>query len=265
MSPAVHNWGFARLGLAKVYMAFPTPPERLADVVAAVRALPVAGLSVTIPHKEGVGALVDRVTARAATVGAVNTLYWDGKTLVGENTDVAGFLLGLGVGSGASASAGGASAVVPDSALVLGAGGVARAALAGLREAGVARVAVCNRSAARAVALAEEFGVRAVAWEARYAEDADLLVNATPLGMRGKAEEATPWDAARFRPGRTAYDLVYNPLETRFLREARAAGCAVVDGLTMFVGQAREQFWLWTGCELPETEARAVVLAAMGA
>jgi shikimate dehydrogenase len=196
--------------------------------------------------------LVDEVTDRARTIGAVNTLYWRDHKLVGGNTDALGFLAPIRRRTFASA-------------LVLGAGGASRAVLAGLLELGVRDVFLSNRSPQRARDLAEEFGVRAVDWDERTACDAELLVNTTPLGMAGENKSATPWPAQAFSKGQTAYDLVYNPMRTRFLCEAEAAGCATVDGLSMFIGQAQAQFGLWTGNEFSLDEGRSFLIATLGA
>jgi shikimate dehydrogenase len=193
---------------------------------------------------------LDRLTERARKLGAVNTLYWDEDLLCGDNTDVEGFVASL-------------RGRVFRSALVLGAGGAARAALAGLLELGVSAVAVCNHHRERAQKLAEEFGVRCADWEERAAYGADLVVNATPLGMRGAREGQSPLPPEAFTRAQAdllAYDMVYAPLTTRFLAEAEAAGRQVQDGLSMFVAQAQAQFRLWTGREFSVPEARALLL-----
>ncbi|MFP5239914.1 MAG: shikimate dehydrogenase [Acidobacteriota bacterium] len=256
LSPLLHNWGFRRMGLAAVYVAFPTPPERLEDFIRAVRTMPVCGLSVTIPHKEAVMPLLDAVDPLAASVGAVNTLVWEGEPgsgrLVGHNTDVAGFSAPLRK-----------LPRVPESALVLGAGGAAKAVLAGLKELGVPRVAVANRTFERAQALAEAFGDQAIPWEERAAFDAELVVNTTPVGMSGKGDGLSPMPAEYWTPGHIAYDIVYNPLLTPFLFQAREHGAAAIDGLAMFAGQGAAQFKLWTGLDLPLDEAQALLLRAL--
>jgi len=252
LSPLVHNWGFARLGVKAAYMAFPTPPERLADLVAAVRALPVSGLSVTIPHKEGVMPLVDEITEQARLAGAVNTLFWKNGKLVGDNTDVDGFLAPL------------AARPRPKSALVLGAGGAAKAVMAGLGMLGVKEVTVTNRHAERAEALARTFGAQPLDWEKRLEARADLVVNTTPLGMSGQDQARSPYTGHAWTPDQTAYDLVYNPARTTFLDEAQKAGAATIGGLEMFVGQAAKQFRLWTGKELPQDQAADLVRQALG-
>ena len=251
LSPCLHNWAFAAAGIPAVYLPWPLQAGKVGDFLTAMRTLPIAGASVTIPHKETVLALLDGQTEAARAVGAVNTLYWENGQLLGDNTDVAGFLAPLEGHSYASA-------------LVLGAGGAARAVLAGLKDLGVAEVFLANRSADRAAALAAEFGAIIVDWDERGDCAPDLLVNTTPLGMAGAQAAASPWPEERFRPGQTAYDLVYNPLETRFLAAAAAAGCRVVDGLAMFLGQALGQFRRWTGCDFALDRAREKLLETLG-
>ena len=252
LSPTLHNWGFSRLGLDARYEAFPLEPARLPEFMARVRTGELRGLSVTIPHKRAVMDHLDRITDRARGVGAVNTLFWDGEALCGENTDVIGVvapLLRLGT--------------LPGSALVLGAGGAARAAVAGLVELGIKDVAVSNRTDAKAEALARDFSVRAVPWEARLDQAPGLICNTTPLGMSGDNQDLSPWDADRFPEGCVVYDIVYNPLETRLLREAARAGCAAISGLEMFLHQGLAQFRLWTGRDMDEAGARALLLNAL--
>lgn len=251
-SPALHNWGFARTGWPAAYYRWPTPPAGLGDMLRACRALPIHGLSVTLPHKQAIMPLLDTLTPAAREVGAVNTLYWEEGRLVGHNTDLAGFLAPLR-----------AMPALPDSALVLGAGGAARAVLAGLRTLGLGKVCVSARSPGKAHALARDFGVESVPWEERMRHDAGLLVNATPLGLHGELAGASPWPA--FAGTGIAYDLVYNPLETRFLRDAQSAGWQTLDGLDMLVAQGVEQFRLWTGHTLEVTAARAVLLPHLAA
>lgn len=247
LSPALHNWGFARTGWPAAYYRWPVPPAGLGEMIRACRALPIHGLSVTLPHKQAVMPLLDTLTPAAREVGAVNTLYWEEGRLVGHNTDLAGFLAPLR-----------ALSALPDSALVLGAGGAARAALAGLRALELGKVGVCARSPGKAQALARDFGVEFVPWEERAQHTARLLVNATPLGLHGELATASPWPA--FAGRGIAYDLVYNPLETRFLRDAHAAGWQTLDGLDMLVAQGVEQFRLWTGHTLENAAARAALL-----
>ncbi len=247
LSPVLHNWAFQELQLPHVYCSWPVAPESLEAFIAAVRVLPISGLSVTIPHKQTVRAFLDGESDSAAAIGAVNTVYWRDGALLGENTDIRGFLAPL---QGRKFS----------SALVLGAGGASRAVLAGLRDLGVKELFLTNRTAAKVQKPAEEFGAVCVPWEERTGCAAGLLVNATPLGMKGDNQNKSPWPASCFMPGQVAYDLVYNPQQTVFLAEAAEKGLECIDGLSMFVGQAALQFQLWTGQQLPVQGARNLVL-----
>ena len=252
MSPTLHNWGFGQLGIDASYAAWPVMPGDLAPFMGQVRARPISGLSVTIPHKQTIMDHLDRMTDRAKAVGAVNTLYWDGDSLCGENTDVIGIIAPLkNLDS------------LPASAIVLGAGGAARAALAGLKELGVKDIGVANRTRSRAEKLAADFNATCVEWEARMDTTWDLICNTTPLGMAGELAAASPWNRDRFSPDTIAYDIVYNPLETRFLREAAEAGCATISGLEMFLHQGLAQFHLWTGQNMDEDSARKLLLGAL--
>jgi shikimate dehydrogenase len=228
-------------------------PGDLERAVDAARVLPVSGASVTIPHKQTVMGLLDGLTSRAQAVGAVNTLCWDGDQLLGENTDVAGIAEPLRRTGKTFASA-----------LVLGAGGAARAALAALRELEVPEVFAANRTRSKAEALAGEFGAKVLDWEER-GRGAQLLVNTTPVGMAGELEGQSPLPTEALAPGRTVFDLVYNPLETRLVRQARVAGCDVVEGLAMFVHQGLAQFRLWTGRDLDAAACRELLLRALQA
>lgn len=239
LSPLLFGTLFAQLGRPAAYCRWDVEPERVGGFMTAVRVLGIRGVSVTIPHKEAVIPFLDRLSERARAAGAVNTLYWDGDHLCGENTDIAGFLAPLG-------------GRAPRRALVLGNGGAARAVLSGLRERRTESVLVAGRSQAKTRELARDFGADVLPWEERTQLGRlgiDLVVNATPLGMQGGREKETPLPAEGFAgtiPG-LAYDLVYRPRPTRFLGEAAAAGWTVQDGLAMFLAQARMQFRLWTG------------------
>ncbi|MBN2139992.1 MAG: shikimate dehydrogenase [Desulfovibrionaceae bacterium] len=253
LSPVLHNWGFRENGLDAVYEAWPVRPFELAGFMDRVRRTPILGLSVTIPHKRAVMALLDGLGPRAEAVGAVNTIFWRRDELLGENTDVlgiAGPLRGLGLKVG--------------TALVLGAGGAARAAVAGLRELGAKRILVANRTRSRAEALARDLGAEAVDWEHRAGLGAGLIINATPLGLAGDMENLSPWPDDAPLAGAVVFDLVYNPLRTRLLARAEAQGCMTVSGLEMFVHQGLAQFEIWTGRRLDPDAAKALLLRALG-
>jgi len=246
VSPVLHNWGFAHTGLPGVYMAWDTTPECLPAAITAMRTLKITGLSVTIPHKQAVLGLVDRLTPLAAATGAANTLFWENGYLVADNTDIAGFVAPL------------RTCKTLRTALVLGTGGVACAALFGLKELSVTNITVCGRDWGKTTGLAEKFGVHALAWEKRgewlERTGADIVINATPLGMAGDFKNKSALEPIHFASAARsalAYDLVYTPVRTQFLAHAAEAGWQIQGGLAMLAAQGIAQFLRWTGCELP--------------
>ncbi len=250
LSPLVHNWGFQTLELNAVYLRWAQPPFGLANFLQAVRAVPIYGLSVTIPHKQSVIPFLDECTPQAVQIGAVNTIFWHDGRLCGDNTDILGFAAPLeGLGRDCV-----------HRALVLGCGGAARAVLVALAEMMVQDVSVTGRSREKTEALAQEFNAFPLAWEDRGDWRGDLLVNATPLGMSGPLSAQSPWPRIASWTGiNCVYDLVYTPLETSLLREARAHKVQCISGLEMFLGQACAQFKLWTGTVLPINPLRQLV------
>jgi shikimate dehydrogenase len=254
LSPALHNAGFAALGLDWVYVAFEVAEGRVPDALAGVRALGLAGLSVTMPHKSAVARAVDVLTPEAENLAAVNcvTRLADGR-LEGHNTDGPGFLDSL------------REEGVEPSGLqvaVLGAGGAARAVIDALACAGAARIAILNRSPGPALEAAELARGRAHLGVPSDAHGADLVVNATPVGM-GAGSVDLPIDPSLLRPGQVVADLVYHPTDTALLRAARAAGCRTVGGLGMLVHQAAHAFHRWTGAEAPVAAMRAAALGEL--
>ena len=251
-SPAMHNAAFAALGLDWCYLALHVRPAQLEAALRGLVALGFVGANVTIPHKERAAALVDELAPAARAIGAVNTLTVRGERLLGDNTDAGGLLMAL-------AEAG--VAVAGEEAVVLGAGGSARAAVYALG--GTARaVSVANRSLERAEALVGALapGARArleaipladaAALGARL-ERAAVLVNATPVGMQPGADES-PLPAGVRLPGQLAVlDLVYAPRQTALLRQAAAQGCRTVEGLRVLVHQGALAFESWTGQAAP--------------
>jgi shikimate dehydrogenase len=250
-SPAMHGAAFEALGVDAVYVAFDVPPAALGAAVAGARALGVRQLAVSVPHKEAVIAHLDAVDEVARRIGAVNTVTREDGRLVGANTDWLGLVRALereGPLDGARA-------------VVLGAGGTARAALFGLVRRG-ARVWVLNRGVARAEALARELGAEGAGPLGALPDlEHDVLVNATSVGLR---EDASPVPAAALRPGSVVLDAVYDPPETRLLRDARARGARPVAGKWMLVEQAVEQVRLWTG-RTPPAEVMADAFDRAGA
>lgn len=255
LSPLLHNTAFETLAIPAVYMAWPVPPDDLKTFLAGMRLLQIRGCSVTIPHKIAVLRYLDNVSEPASLAGAVNTLFWRDDDLCGENTDVAGFITPL-------------SDLALDAfdVLLLGAGGAAHAVAAGLRLSGCSNVRVTSPGDQRQYQLAERFAFTPIAWKDRYKYPARLVVNATPLGMIGEHVDESPYDFEKAPAAKNgwAYDLVYNPLHTRFLAGAAKAGRKIISGLEMFFGQGNAQFRLWTGRDLPRS-SRIALEKALGA
>ncbi|PWC52605.1 shikimate dehydrogenase [Azospirillum sp. TSO22-1] len=249
-SPRLHGFWLERYGIDGAYVPLAVPPERAAEAIRALPALGFRGCNVTVPHKEAAAAAVDHLDETAKRAGAVNTIVVraDG-SLEGRNTDGFGFLENLKAGApGWMAGAG--------PAVVLGAGGAARAVVASLIDDGAPEVWLLNRTRARAEALAADIGdgVRVFDWVSRETllADAALLVNTTTQGMHGQP----PLDLSlkALAPAAVVTDIVYTPLITPLLAAAQARGNRVVDGLGMLLHQARPGFAAWFGVEPEVTE-----------
>ncbi|MEM6326495.1 MAG: shikimate dehydrogenase [Bacteroidota bacterium] len=257
VSPAMHAAAFHAHGLAAVYLARRVEAARLGEAVEGLRALGATGANVTIPHKEAVRDHCAQLAPESEAVGAVNTLVRCDGGWTGHNTDIAGFLAPL-----ADRDLTGLDATV------LGAGGAARAVVYALLTAfAPSRLTLASRRPEQAEALARDLtphdtrGALAVL-PLPEAPSARLMVNATPLGMHGM-DDLTPYPRADLGPGQIAYDLVYRPRATRFLREATATSAEAIGGLPMLVGQAAEAFRLWTGLEFPTEAAHRAALTAI--
>jgi shikimate dehydrogenase len=251
-SPAMHEAAFAALGLTGwTYQRLPVPDHLFAETVRALGAAGFAGANVTIPHKEAALAVADEASELARTIGAANTLTFAGGRIEADNTDAPGLIAALEGSDPLSEVDSRGPTPPPRRALVLGAGGSARAAVVALRGAG-AEVAVWNRTADRARRLAADLRVTAV--EAPVA--ADLLVNCTAVGLEDP--DASPVDAIEWA---TVVDLVYGDRETALVGAARAAGARVVDGLEVLVQQGALSFARWTGRRPPLEAMRAAARA----
>lgn len=250
LSPVMHNAAFAALHEDRVYI--PLPADDLAAAVAALRHLGVAGASVTIPFKEAVLDLVDEIDPLAARIGAVNTIQVrvsaTGRRLYGCNTDWLGSNRALAEEIPLAGS----------TAVILGAGGAAKAVAFGLIEAG-ADVIIHSRSAEKGRALARLLDCAWFPLDETGQQKADILINATSVGMTPNVS-VIPVDPAVLPAFQVVMDAVYAPLQTRLLREAAAAGCRCVDGLQMLLYQGVAQFELWTGREAPLAVMRQALL-----
>jgi shikimate dehydrogenase len=257
LSPVIHNAAFRKVGLDWIYLQWPVPPEELDHAVSGLRALGAMGANVTMPHKEEIVRLLDDISGDARDIGAVNTIQRLGNRLIGHNTDVDGFRAFLEEDAGADLSG--------KVCLVLGAGGAARAIVKALLDLGAASIAIAARTPERG----EEVNARVAHRDTRVcdwgaaeteAEEADVIVNATPIGMR----EGDPLPGTKFNPGQVVVDLVYDPPSTEMVERARSAGADAWGGLGMLVHQAAASFRIWTGQDPPLETMSAAALRAIG-
>lgn len=272
MGPSIHNTAFEELALPFVYVAQDVAPENLAVAIAGARALGYRGLSITMPHKVAALGLVDDVDDMARAIGCINTVVNESGRLIGYNSDGQGALDALGRAG---------IDVTGRRVLVLGSGGAARAvamtvAMRGQPEELTILGVVADELSRLGQDVAEMTGkvVAKTAGQKVHArlldpsslaaamKTADVLLHCTPIGMTPNTEDSIV-PSALLRPDLSVFDAVYNPRRTRFLREAAAAGCRVVEGMEMFLGQAMVQFALWTGKPAPIQAMRAVVEARL--
>jgi shikimate dehydrogenase len=266
LSPLLHNTAFVEMGLDWVSVGFPVAAGQAQTALAGMRTLGIAGLSVTMPHKEAVAALVDRSTPVATRLDAVNCVTLASGELVGSNTDGEGFVAALRHGNGFEPRG--------KRCLVVGAGGAARAVILALAEAGAAEVIVVNRTESKANVAAALAGPVGRVGRPEEAGTADLVVNATPAGMgqpqrRGAGAdpqaEPFPVDPAYLVAGQVVVDLVYHPAVTPWLLAARGRGAVTHNGLGMLVHQAAVQLRSWTGDEPPVAAMWQAATSALGA
>ena len=257
-SPIIHNVAFRQLQLDWVYLRWPVPPSELGDAVRGLRALRAAGANVTMPHKKTIVELLDVIGGDAEAIGAVNTVQRVGDNLAGHNTDVGGFAEFLVGDAGFDAKG--------TSALVLGAGGAAKAVVKALTDLGVAEITVAARRSDAAAAVAEvavSTGTSSAGagWEeaSGYASQVDLVVNATPLGMNGERllTEST------FNADQYVVDLVSSPPSTPLVELARTQGASAWGGIGMLIRQAAASFEIWTGQQAPLEAMSAAAIRAI--
>ena len=243
---------FAAAGLDWRYLTIEVAPDSLGSAVNGARAMGFQGFNLTIPHKVAVMPFLDEIAPSAKLIGAVNTVRRDGHRLIGENTDGKGFLRGLRLDAGVDP--------VGKRVVVLGAGGAARAIATELALANAAQITVVNRSDARGRTMTDdlrrgvESEVRFEVWTGTYQvpNDADVLVNATSIGLYPNVDATPDVDLSTARPDLVVCDAVFNPPETGLLRRAREHGLKMLDGLSMLVYQGVIGFELWTGKSAPE-------------
>lgn len=252
-SPRLHNHWLERYAIDGAYIPLPVRPESFSSAVTALASLGFCGANVTVPHKEAALRVCDEVTSSARRIGAVNTLFFEEERILGDNTDAYGFIQNL-----LEESPQWDATAAP--AVILGAGGAARALCVALLDAGVPEIRVVNRTRERVDRLVDSLGQDTGAerlmigvwgdWES-VCDGANLLVNATSLGMTG--QPALEIDLASLPPAALVNDIVYTPLETGLLTAARARGNKVVDGLGMLLHQAVPGFTRWFG-QTPEVD-----------
>ncbi len=262
LSPVMHNAAFESLGLEYIYLPFKVKSEDLKKAIEGARALNIRGLNVTIPHKVAVLPLLDELDVLAQKIGAVNTIVNSGGILKGYNTDAGGFLKPL-LLKGVELSG--------KKVVVLGAGGSSRAISFILAQKG-ANLIILNRTFERAIKLAqiieETLGRRSEALPldkenlSQALAKADILVNTTSIGMTPHIDES-PVPAELLKPGLLVYDIVYNPLKTRLLKEAEKAGAEIIPGFEMLLWQGASSFKLWTGIEAPVEVMRKALVSEL--
>ncbi|HUQ62572.1 MAG TPA: shikimate dehydrogenase [Acidimicrobiales bacterium] len=254
LSPTIFNAAFESLSLDLEYVAVEVPPGRAEEAIDEARALGVMGLSVTMPHKASVLPALDRLSAAAEALGAVNTVLRVGDELVGDNTDGPGFLDALAADEGFDPAG--------RRCVVFGAGGAARAVILALAAAGAAEVSVVNRNAEHAEVAVLLAGAVGRIGEPADVKGADLIVNATPIGMQGQPAEPL-FETSILAEGQLVADLVYHPSITPLVAEARSRGARAVNGLGMLIHQAGHSFQLWTGQPPPLSVMSAAAVSAL--
>jgi 3-dehydroquinate dehydratase/shikimate dehydrogenase len=260
MSPIIHNAAFLAMGMNRVYVPLRVPSDYLEQFIREAPQLGIRGLSVTIPHKENVMAMLTKTARGARKIGAVNTVVFDGKSVNGYNTDLKGAMLSL------------AKAANEDPAtkwldgkrvLILGAGGVARAIAMGVVDRG-AELQITSRTYEKSMGLASELKSESIEWEERHQASPDVLINCTPVGMHPEVNE-TPFEESGMNRRMIVFDTIYNPEQTLLIKTAREHGCKTVSGLEMFVKQAELQFKFFTGEEAPTDVMRDTLRKTIGA
>ena len=260
LSPVVHNAALAASQIDGVYLPFRVPAEQIDDFLIDAVRWPLAGLSVTLPHKEAVLRHVTQADDLVAAVGAANTLKFSSDGVAAFNTDATAAVDSLDATLRDHGGDGLVDVLGVKTVLVMGAGGAARAVAFALRKRGL-DVTVAARTGERARRIAEEVGCKAIDWEGRYRTPYDCLVNATPVGMHPNVND-TPFDKDHLLPYMVVFDTVYNPENTLLIKQARAAGCRLVTGVDMFVRQAAIQFEIWQGSPAPQQVMREALKRA---
>lgn len=263
LSPIMHNAAIAKMGIDYVYLPLPIAPQNLQAAIEGFAAIGVAGFSVTIPHKQAVIPFLSEVSSLAKAVGAVNTVVRKGSYWVGTNTDIEGFIAPLQSTYNRDWS--------QTTALILGNGGAARAVVAGCAQLGCASIRVVGRNVSKLEAFRDSWGNSPQAqnlqvhhWELlpKLIPEAGLLVNTTPIGMYPHINESplNLEEINKLSKGAIAYDLIYTPNPTQFLRQAQQTGATIIDGLEMLVQQGAAALKIWLNCDTVPVDIMRQVL-----
>ncbi len=266
LSPLMHNRALEKQELEYIYLPFRVVVKDLAEGIKGLKALQFVGVNVTIPHKVAIISHLDEISKEADLIGAVNTIHLKDGNLIGYNTDGIGFLRSLKEEGGVEP--GGAKI------LILGAGGASRAVVIQLGLAGAEEIVIANRTFIKGEMLAKECNqkikntiYRAISFEPQVlkqeVESAEIIINATPIGMASVDEKELPFEVDWFKPSHLVADLVYRPLETPFLKIAKKAGARTLSGVGMLVYQGAEAYKIWTGKEPPIEVMREAVLSVL--
>ncbi|MFZ3588232.1 shikimate dehydrogenase [Bacillus sp. DJP31] len=261
MSPSMHNAAFSNLGLTAKYMAFHVTPDRLPAAIEGIRGLGIAGLNVTIPHKVSIMTLLDEIDPLAKKIGAVNTIVNEFGKLIGYNTDGAGYVTSL-------KEAIPKKRIQDQSILLIGAGGAARAIYFTLIDEGVEKVDIANRTKETARQLIHSRNSSSsLAMDLSEAESVvdsyDIIINTTSIGMYPSLDH-TPIHLGHIKENTIVSDIIYNPIETKWLRVAKSFGAKTLNGVDMFVFQGALSFEKWTGIYPNIDVMRNVVLNKLG-
>jgi shikimate dehydrogenase len=261
LSPLMHNDAFQQLGIEAYYHAFHVESEHLEEAITGLKALGISGANVTIPHKTAVIPLLDEIDETAQRIGAVNTIVNENGRLIGYNTDGLGFVRALCEEV--------KTEITGKRILLIGAGGAARGIYFTLANGNAERIDICNRTKTKAEQLIEEydFSLASTAYSLQEAEerlaDYDMIINTTSVGLYPDVE-AIPLSLANMKEGTIVSDIIYNPLETKWLQEARKRNAIVQNGVGMFVYQGALAFEKWTGIFPNVERMKQIVIQQLG-
>ncbi|WP_042345766.1 shikimate dehydrogenase [Bacillus massiliigorillae] len=261
MSPDMHNDAFTDQELEAYYNAFHVRPDHLEDAVKGMKAIGVKGFNITVPHKTAIIPFLDQVDELAAAIGAVNTVKYENGQFIGYNTDGLGFVAGLKEELHES--------LIEKRTLIIGAGGAARGIYYSLVSEGIREIDIANRTVSRAQQIIIENPYEAksnsltIQAAAERLNEYDLIINTTSIGMKPNVDEM-PISLQHLRNDAFVSDIIYNPLETKFLSEAKKKGASIQNGLPMFIHQGALAFRIWTGVEPNIERMKAIVLKKLG-